>query len=252
MNEPFFVKLPLFEGPFDLLLFFIQRDELDIHDIPIAQITNDFLAYLSHLESLNIEVTSEFIVTAATLMRIKSRLLLPRPQEDENGVEIDPRHELAIALQEYQKYKSVIHDFEVLESARLRKYERGNLQHEVENMAQIHQLDAELQHLDLYKLLKAYTKVIQKYTQKQDQEIHSIIPYPYSISERKNFIINQLKRHRLLSFEQIMQDSPDKIAIIFTFLAILELIQVGKIEAEIASDFNQFHIKKMSHSVNSN
>ena len=85
------IKIPLFEGPFDLLLFFIERDELDIMDIPISEITNDFFEYISDLEKMNIEVASEFIVVAATLMRIKSRMLLPRLSVDEEGNEIDPR-----------------------------------------------------------------------------------------------------------------------------------------------------------------
>ena len=88
------IKLPLFEGPFDLLLFFIERDEIDIMDIPISKITNDFFEYISDLESMNIEVASEFIVVAATLMRIKSKMLLPRLSLDEEGNEIDPREEL--------------------------------------------------------------------------------------------------------------------------------------------------------------
>ena len=88
------IKLPLFEGPFDLLLFFIERDEIDIMDIPISKITNDFFEYISDLESMNIEVASEFIVVAATLMRIKSKMLLPRLSLDEEGNEIDPRENL--------------------------------------------------------------------------------------------------------------------------------------------------------------
>ena len=102
------IKLPLFEGPFDLLLFFIERDELDIMDIPISEITNDFFEYISDLEKMNIEVASEFIVVAATLMRIKSRMLLPRLSVDEDGNEIDPRDELVEHLIEYKRYKSVI------------------------------------------------------------------------------------------------------------------------------------------------
>ena len=100
------IKIPLFEGPFDLLLFFIERDELDIMDIPISQITNDFFEYISDLEKMNIEVASEFIVVAATLMRIKSRMLLPRLSVDEDGNEIDPRDELVEHLIEYKRYKS--------------------------------------------------------------------------------------------------------------------------------------------------
>jgi len=93
-NENFEVKLPLFEGPFDLLLFFIERDELDIYDIPISKITSDFLEYLHHMERLDVELASEFILVAATLMRIKSKMLLQRPQLDDQGNEIDPREEL--------------------------------------------------------------------------------------------------------------------------------------------------------------
>src|SRR3954468_2322331 len=106
-QENFEVKLPLFEGPFDLLLFFIERDELDIYDIPISKITNDFLDYVHHLETLNMEVASEFILVAATLMRIKAKMLLPRPQIDALGNEIDPREELIAHLLEYKKYKSI-------------------------------------------------------------------------------------------------------------------------------------------------
>ena len=101
----FEVKIPLFEGPFDLLLFFIERDELDIYDIPISQITDNFLDYLKHLEKMNIEVASEFILVAAKLMRIKAKMLLPRPQLDEEGNEIDPREELVKHLLEYKKSK---------------------------------------------------------------------------------------------------------------------------------------------------
>lgn len=93
MSESFEIRLPQFEGPFDLLLFFIERDELDIHDIPIARIANDFFDYMNQMQSMNIELASEFILVAATLMRIKARLLLPRYDKDDQGNEIDPRQE---------------------------------------------------------------------------------------------------------------------------------------------------------------
>ena len=112
------IKIPLFKGPFDLLLFFIERDEIDIVDISISQITKDFLEYISSLKKMNIEVASEFIVVAATLMRIKSKMLLPRLSIDEDGNEIDPREELIEHLLEYKKYKSVIDEFSSLEKFR--------------------------------------------------------------------------------------------------------------------------------------
>ncbi|MFN0200887.1 MAG: segregation and condensation protein A, partial [Bacteroidia bacterium] len=110
MQTSYRIQLPQFEGPFDLLLFFIERDELDIQDIPISQLTNDFLAYLHQLESMNMEVASEFILVAGTLMRIKAKMLLPRPEINEKGEEVDPRDELVRRLLEYRKYKSVIDD----------------------------------------------------------------------------------------------------------------------------------------------
>src|SRR5215218_4673324 len=104
-TETYQIKLPQFEGPFDLLLFFIERDELDIYNIPINRITKDFLAYIHTQESLNIELSSEFILFISTLMRIKAKLLLPRKEIDSSGNEIDPRQELIDKILEYKKYK---------------------------------------------------------------------------------------------------------------------------------------------------
>ena len=107
-NDVYNIKLPQFEGPFDLLLFFIERDELDIYDIPIAKITDEFLRYTHQLDDLNIEVASEFILVAATLMRIKAKTLLPRKELDADGNEIDPREELVQRLIEYKQFKDPI------------------------------------------------------------------------------------------------------------------------------------------------
>ena len=125
MSQTFTIKLPVFEGPFDLLLFFIERDELDIYNIPIASITDEFLEYLHQMESLNVDLASEFIVVAATLMRIKAKMLLPRKPVDEEGNEIDPRQELVQRLLEYKKYKSVLEDLRKLEDIRSFMNPRG-------------------------------------------------------------------------------------------------------------------------------
>ena len=108
------------------MLFFIERDELDIYDIPISKITNDFLDYVHQLETLEIEVASDFILFAATLMKIKSRMLLPRPELNEKGELVDPREELVRNLLEYKKYKSVVEELSNLEQDRLSKEKRGN------------------------------------------------------------------------------------------------------------------------------
>ena len=138
----FEIKLPLFEGPFDLMLFFIERYELDIYDIPISKITLDFLDYVQQLETLEMEVASEFILFAATLMKIKSRMLLPRPEVNELGEEIDPREELVRNLLEYKKYKSVIEELSTLELERMSKEKRGNLVKELKELSQVEDVEA--------------------------------------------------------------------------------------------------------------
>ena len=166
------IKIPLFEGPFDLLLFFIERDEIDIMDIPISEITRDFLEYISDLEKMNIEVASEFIVVAATLMRIKSKMLLPRLSLDEDGNEIDPRDELVEHLLEYKKYKSVIGDFSNLEEYRMSKSSRGNLFYEINVMSERAKVETELQDVDLYKLLVVFQNVVDKYNNEKNKPNH--------------------------------------------------------------------------------
>src|SRR3954462_6796806 len=119
------IHLPQFEGPFDLLLFFIERDEIDIHNIPISDITNDFLAYIHQFNELNIELASEFILVAATLMRIKAKMLLPRPELDEQGNEVDPRKDLVERLLLYKQYKESCEELRVSEDHRGMKGSRG-------------------------------------------------------------------------------------------------------------------------------
>ncbi|HRN93983.1 MAG TPA: segregation/condensation protein A, partial [Chitinophagales bacterium] len=149
MSEIFSIKLPQFEGPFDLLLFFIERDELDIYDIPISKITDDFLSYIHNNELLNIEVASEFILVAATLMRIKAKLLLPRKELDEQGKEIDPREELANRLIEYKKYKEVSEALRLLEDDRQSITKRGNAASEIGEIASAFETDHEMQSLTM-------------------------------------------------------------------------------------------------------
>lgn len=238
------IKIPLFEGPFDLLLFFIERDELDIMDIPISEITNDFFEYISDLEKMNIEVASEFIVVAATLMRIKSRMLLPRLSVNEEGNEIDPREELVEHLIEYKKYKSVIDDFSKLEEYRQEKVSRGNLLSELNVIGERAKVETELQDIDLYKLLVVFKNAIDKYNVEQNKPKHEIYNYPYTIPEQKKFIINLLKSKSKVAFSKLIEENPLKILVIYNFLAILELIQDAKIKLSIGNGLNNFWISK--------
>lgn len=238
------IKIPLFKGPFDLLLFFIERDEIDIVDIPISQITKDFLEYISSLKKMNIEVASEFIVVAATLMRIKSKMLLPRLSIDEDGNEIDPREELIEHLLEYKKYKSVIDEFSSLEEFRFSKKNRGNLISEVNKISERANLETELQDLDLYKLLVVFQNAVEKFEKEKNKAPHEIEKYPYTIDEQKEFIINSLKSKEKISFVKLINDNPLKILVIYNFLAILELLQQVKIKISIGKGLNNFWLIK--------
>src|SRR5690606_3729391 len=121
------IKLEKFEGPFDLLLFFIERDELNIHDIPISRITDDFLDYLQKMQSLNIELASEFIFVASTLMRIKAKMLLPRPELDDNENEVDLKEQLVQKLILYKQFKDVCAELKDFEADRELLHHRGNI-----------------------------------------------------------------------------------------------------------------------------
>ena len=244
LSETYTIKLPEFEGPFDLLLFFIERDELDIHDIPIAKVTKDFLTYIQQLELLNIDVASEFILVASSLMRIKAKMLLPRKEIDEQGEEIDPRQELIDRLIEYKRYKAVIIELKELEAHRAQLHDRGNTLHELENLSQKALADAELENLSLFRLLKAYEQVLDRYKYEQSKVIHTVVQYNYTIEERQKSVLNLLKIHQKMDFKSIFGRCENRLHAIFTFLAILELLQQEKIQlnSEHSDRVNSFEL----------
>lgn len=237
------IKLPVFEGPFDLLLFFIERDELDIYDIPIAEITNDFLDYIQHLETLlNIDVASEFILVASTLMRIKAKMLLPRKELDEEGNEIDPRQELVERLLEYKRYKEVLDELRQLEQKQQSQHQRGNLTNELQQLANEALADAELENLSLFKLLKAYEGIMQQFKYRNEQIVHTVVHYNYSIEEQRSFIVNKIKILGKTGFKEIFSFCENRLHAIFTFLAILELLQQEKITIRLEEGINNFSL----------
>jgi segregation and condensation protein A len=243
-QENFEVKLPLFEGPFDLLLFFIERDELDIYDIPISKITNDFLEYIHQMEELNMELASEFILVAATLMRIKSKMLLPRPQLDEQGNEIDPREELVRHLLEYKKYKSVIDNFHKIEEVELMKEKRGNLMKELKVLAESTNVEAELQDVTIYKLMTVFEKILKRQEAERNKPVHQVIQYPYTLEGQKKFLLEELSKKQRLSFTDLIQEYPTRIGVIFNFLAILEMLALQVLTIQIGEGYGNFWIGK--------
>ncbi len=240
-NETFTIKLPVFEGPFDLLLFFIERDELDIYNIPIAKITDDFLDYMRHMESMNIDLASEFIVVAATLMRIKAKMLLPRKQVDEEGNEIDPRQELVDRLLEYKRYKSVLEDLRRLEEMRAFMNPRGYATAELRKLAEHALADAEMESVTLYKLLRVFERLLTRFEDEQKtRRIHTVYNYNYTIQEQRRYLTTQLRTKGKTDFEGLFLKLENRIHAIVTFLALLELLNEQEIALVQGEGINNF------------
>lgn len=244
MEKAFEIKLPQFEGPFDLLLFFIERDEVDIHNIEISKITKDFLDYIRQMAELNIELASEFILVAATLMRIKAKLLLPRPEIDEQGNEIDPRKDLIERLLLYKQYKEACEDMRTLEEVRSMKAERGNIQRELAQIALQNSHAEELVNLTLYQLLNTFNKVVKRFDAEQNKVHHKVVQYPYTIGEQKQYVRNKLRGREKVPFTDLIFSCQNKVHAIFTFLGILELLQEQVVKITLGIGFNNFWLSE--------
>ncbi|TAK40714.1 MAG: chromosome segregation protein ScpA [Saprospiraceae bacterium] len=236
------IKLPQFEGPFDLLLFFIERDELDIYNIPIAKITDDFLGYIRHIEAMNIDLASEFILVAATLCRIKARLLLPRKPVDEEGNEIDPRDTLVEHLLEYKRYKSVLDEMRQLEEVRSVREPRGNVSRELRQIASAALVDMELESLTLFRLLKTFERLVSKFDEKVNRVVHTVVRWNYTIDGQQDYIFSKIKRGKKADFSGLFKGLENRIHAIVTFLALLELLNMNKIQIIQGDGVNNFWV----------
>ncbi len=233
------IKLPQFEGPFDLLLFFIERDELDIHNIPIAKITDDFLDYIRQMDALNIDLASEFILVAATLMRIKARMILPRKPVDEEGNEIDPREELVAKLLEYRRYKEILDEMRAMEEERSMKFSRGHNTAELKKIAEKALVDAELESVTMFKLLKAFERVMEQFADRQIIT-HTIVRFNYTIKDQQTYLRSTIQPGKKTAFETVFARLENRIHAIITFLALLEMLNeqiIHLIQGEGANNF---------------
>ena len=242
-SEIYQIKLPQFEGPFDLLLFFIERDELDIYNIPITKITNEFLDFIHKSEELNIELSSEFILFISTLMRIKAKMLLPRKEIDLHGNEIDPRQELIDKILEYKRFKEASAKMSEMEALRMLMAKRGNIQNELSKIGEETVEGTEIQTVTLFKLMKAFEKVAQRLHEKRHQPVHTVISYNYTMEGTRKYMLDLIKTERTLSFEKIFDVCEDRIHALFLFLNMLELVQAKYMIIIIGEGFNNFIIE---------
>lgn len=242
-SESYQIKLPQFEGPFDLLLFFIERDELDIYNIPIHSITKDFLEFIQESEALNIEVASEFILFASTLMRIKSKMLLPRREMDAAGNEIDPRAELVDKILEYKRFKEAAASFSLLEAERLLHEKRGNALQELAELGQEYAEGTEYQSVTLYKLMNAFERAMKKYKDRLEKPQHVVVKYNYTLESQRDYLVDRISRHGKERFEALFETFENRVHAIFTFLALLELAQQKIIYILSGEGINQFYLE---------
>jgi segregation and condensation protein A len=231
------VKLDIFEGPFDLLLFLIRKHEVDIYDIPIHDITEQFLNYLNLMKILDLEIAGEFIEMVAILMNIKARMLLPKPVfGDEEDLE-DPRTELVERLLEYKKYKEAAIEMSGYEEQRRRLFTRKYFQTIREKKEISH--EEYLQNVTLFDLLLAFKKALDNMPKVTYHEVKRI---EVTIEDQTNFILQTLGLTPIILFSELVKNIKDRIVIIVTFLALLDLIRQKKISVYQARVFEEIQI----------
>ncbi len=235
------IKLDQFEGPLDLLLFFIKRDELNIYDIPISRITGEFLEYVNLIKLMDLEVAGDFILMASTLMHIKVRMLLPR-EVDERGEEIDPRADLIKALLEYKKYKEVAEDLTFFESSQRKISFRGDFSEDA--MESPPEFEILLKNISVYDLAKAFKKAIEGI---KPQVVHEVKKINISIEEQVQYILGRIAEKGEIHFLSLIHGMREKIRLVITFVALLELTKIGKIGIKESAEFNDFVIFGISN-----
>ncbi len=225
------------------MLFFIERDELDIYNIPIKNIIDDFLVFIKQSEEDNIELSSEFILFISTLMRIKAKMLLPRKELDEHGNEIDPRQELIDKILEYKKFKEASLKLAELEQQRMFMVKRGNLQQDLNAVGEEASEGTEIQSVSLFKLMKVFEKVMQRLHDRQNKPQHVVYRYNYTMEESREYVLKASAEEKTMSFEKIFDVCQDRLHAIFIFLTLLELVQQNYLAIIIGEGRNNFIIE---------
>lgn len=216
------IKIENFEGPLDLLLYFIRRDELDIYDIPISRITKDFISVISEWKRLNLIIAGDFIVMASTLMRVKAKMLIPRPELDDDGIRLDPREELINQLIDYSRFKDAASFLKQMneESSLMtpRQFQQSI------NPDSADTLNLVLEDITLFDIASYFKKVMEKRPIISQFELSR---EPIKLEQQKEIILKRLNEIDRLSFKNLTKKIQSKLELIVTFLAILDLIRVG-------------------------
>ena len=226
------VKLEVFEGPLDLLLHLIDKNKIDIYDIPIVEITNQYMEYIRNMQREDLNIMSEFLVMAATLLDIKCRMLLPK-EVNEEGEEEDPRQELVEQLLQYKMYKYIAYELTYRElDSDMILYKGPTIPEEVEGYVAPVDLDKLLGNLTLQKLGAIFQEVMKRQTDKIDpvrSKFGKIEKEEVTLTDKFTYIHGYMKDHKKFSFRQLLEKQHTKMHIVVTFLAILEMMKLGEI-----------------------
>jgi segregation and condensation protein A len=236
------VKLTNFEGPLDLLLFLIKKNEVDIYDIPIASITQQYLEYVAILQMLDLEGAGDFILLAATLIRIKAQMLLPKSPEAEEVEEEDPRQELVRRLLEYQRYKEVAEHLSVFEANERHFYSRGHLDLNFDDHDFSDWVDYAKSNVSLFDLMAVFKQVLMRVPKEIQHRVERI---PISVEEQIEYIQQELQINKQLLFISLLQKLPSKIYMIVTFIALLEMMKRGMATATQSGPYGEIWINKV-------
>ena len=237
------IKLNNFEGPLDLLLFLIKKNEVDIYDIPIAEITAQYLEYVEIIKLLDLESAGEFILLAATLIRIKAKMLLPRPQSDEEEEIVDPRLELVSRLLEYKRFKDLAIKFSDLEDTQSKVFSRGYYEEIEPGLEGGIELDEDV---TLFSLISAFKQVLDRVPK---ETFHHVEIIQTSLEEQIDYILNRLIKGKQITFFELVSHIRDRIIVVVTFMALLELIKRGELITRQSKAFGEIWIVRKSDRV---
>ncbi|MCI6868569.1 MAG: segregation/condensation protein A [Lachnospiraceae bacterium] len=239
------VKLEAFEGPLDLLLHLIEKNKVNIYDIPIVEITEQYMEYISQMQNENLDVMSEFLVMAATLLDIKSRMLLP-PEVTEEGEEIDPREELVQKLLEYKMYKYMSYELrDRQEDASYHMFKEPTIPDEVKAYREPVDIDKLLDGMTLQKLHNLFKDILRRQDDRVDKVrsgFGNIQKQELDLSETMHFVESYIIGHKTCKFKEILSLRRGKMYVIVTFLTLLQLMKEGKVEVDQTETFGDISI----------
>lgn len=231
------VELQQFEGPMDLLLFFIKRDEIDVYDIPIAQIADEYLAYVRVLEEIDLDGVGDFIYMAALLINIKARMLLPSSETDEDGEEVDPRRELVERLLEYVRFKEAADQLATRRERRREHFTRRDASDHREHVEQEHDVKVDA---SVYDLVEALGNLLEEEEEDPDPT-HEVAPIEHSVEDQQKYVLDQLQIEPQISFRRLVERQ-SKGFIIATFLAVLELARQHYLRLQLSDEQTDFTV----------